>query len=258
MESPTHSLRLELTWTAIPTILLVVIFVMSTNVYLTLTQPPKDEDVVEIQATAKKWTWRFDYADGISSNELHVVVNQPVLITLAAEDVIHSLYVPAFRVKQDAVPGRYTKLWFKAVEEGVYPLYCAEYCGTNHSTMVTKVVVHADEASMESWRAFLHELKTRPLHEIGKHLTVAKGCVQCHSTDGRRLNGPSFKGIWGKTESLSNGSTVKVDENYIRESIVDPKAKVVSGYAPTMPPSVLEEGEYMALIAYIKSLEDQR
>ncbi len=255
-ESPSHNLKLELFWTGVPTVLLLFIFYISTTAYLTLTTPPEDENLEEIQATARRWSWRFDYPDGETSNELHVVLDQPVLLTMSAEDVLHSLYIPAFRLKQDLVPGRYTKMWFRAVEPGTYTIYCAEFCGTNHSAMLSKVVVHPDGESYARWRSFLEELKTRPLHEIGEVLFTTKGCNSCHTTDGTRSIGPSVKGIWGSTEAMSGGARVQVDENYIRESILEPKAKIVSGYPALMPATPLAEREFQAIIAYIKSLKE--
>jgi cytochrome c oxidase subunit 2 len=254
--SPSHNLKLELLWTFIPTVLLLIVFYVSTSAYMTLTIPPEDEDLKEIHVTAQKWSWSFDYLDGETSNELHVVVDQPVLLTMSAEKVLHSLYIPAFRVKQDLVPGRYTKMWFRAVKPGTYPIYCAEYCGTNHSGMLSKVIVHPDQSSYAEWRSFLEELKTRPLHEIGEVLFTTKGCISCHTIDGQRSIGPSVKGIWGSTEVMSGGAAVRVDENYIRESIIKPKAKVLAGYPAVMPAAPLEEREFMAIIAYIKSLKE--
>jgi cytochrome c oxidase subunit 2 len=256
-ESPGHSTALELAWTIIPTILILVIFGSSTSAYLKLTEPPEGADLQEIRVTARKWSWVFDYPDGTNLNDLHVIVDQPVVLTMGSEDVLHSFYVPAFRLKQDVVPGRYVKTWFTATEPGTYPLYCAEYCGENHSMMVTNVVVHKDHASYEKGRDLDAQFQGMPLLEVGEHVHLKRGCVACHSLDGTRGVGPSFTGLWGRTESLSAGGTsVIVDENYIRESIIDPHEKIVAGFQPVMPPTVMSEREVLGAIELIKSLKD--
>lgn len=258
-ESPDHSTALELAWTIIPTLLIFVIFWVSTNAYLELTQPPHADDIEEIRVTARKWSWVFDYADGKNLSDLHVVVGQPVVLTMGSEDVLHSFYVPAFRLKQDVVPGRYVKTWFKATEPGAYPLYCAEYCGTNHSRMVTQVVVHKDRASYEEGRDVGARLQEMPLLEVGQYVFENRGCKVCHSLDGDGDGtvGPTFARLWGRTESLSEGgASVLVDENYIRESIIEPKKKIVAGFQSVMPPTVLSERELLGTIALIKSLEE--
>jgi cytochrome c oxidase subunit 2 len=255
-DTPNHSTKLEVFWTTVPTVLIVIIFGLSTNAYLELMEPPDDVELEEIKVTARKWSWTFDYEDGSSSSELHVLVNQPVLLTMGAEDVLHSFYVPAFRLKQDIVPGRYVKSWFKPTVPGTYPLYCAEYCGTNHSRMVTQVVVHEDRAAYEAGRNLAKKLNAMSLLDVGLWVHEKKGCKACHTLDGKKTSGPTFKGLWGKEESLTTGLAV-VDENYIRESIVEPKKKIVAGYEPLMPPTPMTEREILGMIELIKSLEDK-
>ena len=198
------------------------------------------------------------------SDELHVPVNQPVRLVITSEDVLHSVYVPAFRVKMDAVPGRFTKAWFDATQTGEYPLFCAEYCGTDHSNMNTIVVVH-ERGQFEKWLEDAANYIDRiaegdvvALSEAGRDLYRRKGCLQCHSIDGTVKNGPTFKGMFGKVEPMRDGSQVEVEENYIRESVLDPQAKVLAGFDPIMPTfkGKLKDKEILAIIEYIKSLKE--
>src|SRR5436189_213861 len=188
-------------------------------------------------------------------NELHVPVGRPVQVTLASEDVIHSFYVPAFRIKQDAVPGRYTTTWFEATKPGRYHLFCAEYCGTMHSGMIGSIVV-MDPAQYQSWMS--GGPVTGSLAQNGQTLFQQLGCSTCHRSDvqGR---GPSLTGVFGKPVQLEDGRTVTADENYVRESILNPTAKVVSGFKPIMPvfQGQVSEEQLTALVAYVKSLSQQ-
>ena len=269
---------LEAFWTIVPTILLMGIFVWGWSVYKQMTQTPPD--AMEVHVIAKQWSWAFQYDDGrVFSNELYVPLDKPVKLVMTSEDVIHSFFIPSFRVKSDVVPGMYTNVWFQAKVPGAHQVFCTEYCGTMHSGMLAKIYV-LDE---KNWRAFKAgkeierpgkaggEIQTLSLvkqdtsistphlslSEQGKKLVEMKGCVACHSTDGTRKIGPSYKGIYGKDEELSDGSKVKVDDDYIRESILKPAAKIVKGYSPVMPPfqGLVNEQEMNAIIAYIKSLK---
>lgn len=251
--APLHNTRLELAWSIIPLLLVVMLFGLSTRVWLHMTQP-RVEPALRVQVTARKWAWWFDHDGGKGANELHVVAGEQVELVMGSEDVLHSLYVPAFRIKQDVVPGRYTHMYFTATEAGTYPVYCAEFCGTNHSLMRANVVVHPTRAAYDEW-AHGDDTANLPLPEVGRRVFEARGCIGCHSLDGTRRVGPSFKGAWGRSEPLEGGGTATVDENYIRESIINPRAKVVAGYPPAMPPTPLEERELQGIIEFIRGLQ---
>jgi cytochrome c oxidase subunit 2 len=208
-----------------------------------------------VQVTARKWSWWFDHPGGRGSNELHLVAGRPTELVLGAVDVIHSLYVPEFRLKQDAVPGRYTRMAFTPTRPGTYAVLCAEYCGTNHSQMNATAVVHPDQASFDAW-ASQGGTEGLSLQAQGEALFTEKGCNACHTVDGSPGIGPTMKGLWGRTEKLTSGPPVEVDENYLRESMVAPGARIVAGYDDLMPPMPLEERELAALIAYIRSLKE--
>jgi cytochrome c oxidase subunit 2 len=252
---------LEIIWTIIPSALLMVIFVYAFIVYKEMRTPPAD--AVEVNVTAKQWLWVFNYGNGKSTiNELYVQHNRPVKMVMRADDVLHSFFVPAFRVKQDTVPGMYTQLWFKPTKVGTYDLFCAEYCGTGHSNMLAKVYVMSPEA-YSRWEKGDEEqgivgtgVAKSPV-DMGKDLYTNKGCNACHSIDGSVGVGPSFKALFGKSEPLQDGTTIEVDENYLRESILIPQTKMVQGYAPVMPSfkGILKDEEVDALVAYIKSLK---
>lgn len=253
-ETPTHNTKLELLWTGIPLVLVFVIYGTAAAAYLDMTEGRAPQK--QIQVTARKWSWWFDHPEGKGSNELHVVVGQRVELVMSAEDVLHSLYIPAFRVKQDLVPGRYTKLRFEPTMPGTYPIYCAEYCGENHSRMLTQVVVHADQAAYAKWVAQSAYEDSMPLIDVGKQVYETRGCLSCHSLDGTPRAGPTFKGLWGKTESFTDGSSATVDENYVRQSVIEPQAKIVSGFGAVMPPTPLDERELAGIIELVKSVKD--
>lgn len=253
--SPSHSTRLEVLWSVIPTLLIVMIFAASTRSWWKLTKPP--DELPQVWVTAKKWAWWFEHPDGTAADELHVVVNHPVELIMSADDVLHSLYVPAFRLKQDIVPGRYTKAWFQATQPGTYPLYCAEYCGTNHSQMLSSVVVHENQASYDAWKRELAAIGDLPPVELGRWVYERRACKACHSLDGKNGTGPTFLGLWGSTSTLVDGSDVKVDEAHIRESILQPRIKVRAGYQPIMPVTNISERQIKGIIALIKSLGSQ-
>jgi len=213
------------------------------------------QPALKVAVTGKKWSWWFDHPEGKGAPELHLVANRPAELVLSATDVIHSLYVPEFRLKQDAVPGRFTRMRFTPNVPGTYPILCTEYCGTDHSRMLSTVVVHPDQASYDAWAKEGME-PDASLVEVGKKVFAQRGCVACHSLDGTRRVGPSLKGLWGHETKLADGSTVKVDEEYVRESLVKPGAKVVAGFPNVMPPSALPERDLQALVAYFQSLTE--
>lgn len=251
-----HHLGLEITWTVIPTILIIIVFVWGFKSYLNLHVAPAN--ALEIKVTGQKWFWTFDYAEGNNSvNELVVPVDKPVNLLMSSKDVIHSFFVPNFRIKMDVLPNRYTEVWFQATDTGTYQLFCTEYCGRGHSEMLGSVRV-LPEREYAAWiEAGSGSGEGMTLEEFGAKLYKSKACHTCHSIDGSRLVGPSFKGTFGRMEKMSDGKEFMVDENYIRESILSPRAKMVHGYDPVMPTyqGILKDRQIDALIAYIKSLQ---
>ncbi len=252
----THHTPLELTWTIIPVILVVIIFYFGISNYIDIRTPP--ENANEVQVVAFQWGWKFQYPNGMEDSQLHVVAREPTRLVMRSEDVIHSLYVPAFRMKMDVVPGRYNKMWFTPTEPGEHHLFCAEYCGTGHSTtMRSRVIVH-ERADYEKWLEEAEKSKSNmsPV-ALGESKYQAAGCKMCHSVDGSRGIGPTFKGIFGRQEKLSDGSTITIDEDYIHESIIDPQAKIVAGFAPVMPTFAgkLKDAEIHGIIEWMKTLK---
>jgi len=252
-----HNLKLEILWTVIPTILVIIVFVWGFKTYLRMNISPKD--AIEIKATAQKWFWTFDYPNGANSmNDLVVPVGKPVKLLMSSQDVIHSFFVPDFRVKMDVLPNRYTITWFEALNVGEYDIYCTEYCGKGHSEMLGKVkVISEDEYAVWLEEAAVDIPEGMSLEEAGALLYTTKACATCHSIDGTPGVAPSFFGKFGSMEKLADGSAVLVDENYIRESILNPQTKVVMGYQPVMPTyqGVITDRQIDALIAYMKSLK---
>ena len=250
-----HNTALEVTWTVVPAILCVFIFYFGLTGYMDTHTAPDDSYTVNV--TGVKWAWSFTYPDGTVSDTLHVPAHRPVRLVMTAEDDIHSLFIPAFRTKQDVVPGRYSEEWFEATEVGEFPIFCTEYCGTKHSEMLSKVVVHPEE-DFTKWLAQAGNIHERmsPV-EAGELLVKQRGCLQCHSLDGSVGTGPTFKGVWGRNEKLADGSAVTVDENYVRTSILQPQAQIVANYGPVMPTfqGKLKDRDITAIIEYLKTLK---
>jgi len=253
--SPSHDMRLELIWTGIPLALVFVIFAVSTKTYSAMTKLGPGAAPLRIQVTARKWSWWFDHPNGKGAGELHLVAGRPTELVMASADVIHSLYLPDFRLKQDVVPGRFTRMTFTPILPGTFPIVCAEFCGTDHSRMSTTAVVHPNQASFDAW-AREGAAPAASLVELGKRVFLAKGCVGCHSPDGSPRVGPTFKNLWGKSEKLADGTAALVDEDYVRESILRPAARIAAGFANVMPPIPLEEREIQGLCAYLQSLQE--
>lgn len=254
-KTPTHNTALELTWSILPGILLVVMFWMGAKAFIGLREPP--DDSYEVGVTGQKWNWSFAYPNGHVDPELHVPVDTPVRLVLSSDDVIHSFFVPAFRIKQDAVPGRYTKLWFNAKETGTFQVFCAEYCGTKHSDMLTHVVVH-EPGGFEKWLADASDFLAKlPPAEAGKKIYESHGCKACHTVDGTPGIGPSWKGVYAHQRSFTDGTSEVALENYLRQSIVEPEAKVVAGFGPVMPTfkGKLKDAEITAVIEFMKTLK---
>jgi cytochrome c oxidase subunit II len=248
--------RLEIIWSVIPAIFFVAIFAWGFRDYLGQSVAPGD--ALDIRVTAQKWFWSFDYPkDGINTSELVVPVGQPVRLTMSSLDVIHSFYVPAFRLKRDVLPNRYSVLWFEPTQEGTFDIQCAEYCGTSHSQMLSKVRV-VSEVQYQEWINSGGGMSGKGMtsEEFGKVLFKSKGCATCHTVDGSKKTGPSFLGKAGSQELLKDGSQVTVDDNYLRESIMEPGKKVVQGYEPVMPTysGRLTDKQINAIIDYLKSL----
>ena len=283
---------IEAVWTVIPAILLMVIFGWGYNVYVKMTQAPAD--AYEVRVIGKQWLWQFQYDDGRTTiGELYVPVNKPVKLVMTSEDVIHSFFIPNFRVKQDVVPQMYSSVWFHATIPGKHQVFCTEYCGGSHSQMAAKVIV-LDDQQWLSWKMGRKiDLTTLPTQGIGddalaaavqreaeskkaavgggsgavqltglaqegKTLMQSKGCIACHSFDGAKMTGPTLKGVFAHDVELADGSKVNADENYLRESIENPNAKVVKGFSPVMPTfkGMISETEMNAVIAYIKTLKE--
>jgi len=244
------STPLEITWSTIPFLVFMVIFAWGTVVYFKERTPPADS--TEVYVVAKQWMWKLEHAEGQREiNELHVPVGRDVKLIMTSQDVIHSFYIPAFRMKQDVLPGRYTVEWFRATKPGVYHLFCAEYCGTQHSGMVGDIVVQ-EPAQYEAW---MNGGSLGPLSATGEKIFAELGCVTCHRTDAQG-RGPNLQGVFGKPVQLADGRTVTADENYLRECILDPGAKRVKGFQPIMPTfqGLVTEEQVNALVAYIKSI----
>ncbi len=286
-----HNLPLEIAWTIAPIFILVFLFHKGFQGYMDMDIPPANS--IEIRVNAKQWAWEFVYPNGGSSSELHVPLHKPVKLVMASADVIHSFFVPALRVKRDVVPGMYTTVWFEATHLGHDDIACAEYCGgrssgpggelpyqpsddprnpypagqaTGHWAMHGMLFVETPEDydkflksigdKCDQYRSEGKPCPAEVAAEEGQKLATSKGCIACHTTTGTRLVGPSWKDIWGKEESTDKGQ-VKIDENYLRESILDPQAKVVTGFQPVMPTfrGQISDQEVDEIIAYIRSLK---
>jgi cytochrome c oxidase subunit 2 len=247
---PVHgALLLELTWTFIPLVIVLAIFVWGASVFFAMSRPPSN--AMEIYAVGKRWMWKFQHVTGQREiNELHLPVGQPVKVLIGSEDVIHSVYFPAFRTKMDAVPGRTTTMWFTPTRPGRYHLFCTEYCGMRHSAMIGSVIV-MEPREFQTWLA--GGPQTANMAEGGEQLFTDLACITCHRDQGR---GPLLRNLFGTTVQLANGGTATADENYLRESILNPQAKVVAGYQPLMPTfqGLVTEEQLNQLIAYVKSL----
>jgi cytochrome c oxidase subunit II len=241
---------LEVTWIVIPFLLTMSMFLWGADLYFDIRTPPAD--AIELQVVGKQWMWKIQHPQGRSEiNELHVPIDQPIRLRMISEDVIHSFYIPAFRVKMDVLPGRYSSLWFRPTRLGEYFLFCAEYCGTDHAKMSGRVHV----MGQAEYAAWLAGSKDEPPEASGARLFTQYRCHTCHHED-PDARCPSLKGLFGSTVQLADGSRVPADTDYLRESIVDPMKKVTAGFQPVMPTysKQLTEEQIMQLIEYIKSL----
>jgi len=242
---------LEITWSVVPMFIFLFIFGWGAFIYFQERTPPQGAATVYV--VAKQWMWKLQHEEGQREiNELHVPVGRDVKMIMTSQDVIHSFYVPAFRIKQDVLPGRYTTAWFHATRPGTYHLFCAEYCGTQHSGMIGQVVV-MEPAQYQAWLS--GGGATGSMAQNGAAIFQQLGCSTCHrfDTQGR---GPNLTGVFGSKVQLEDGRTVVADEEYVRESILSPASKVVSGFKPIMPvfQGIVSEDQLNALVAYVKSL----
>lgn len=248
--------QLEIIWSVIPSILLLVMFAWGFSAFMDQQRPPAD--AIDVSVTGQKWSWAMTYENGATEmNHLVVPVNQPVQLTMHSTDVLHSFFIPAFRVKRDVIPNRYTTIWFEATEIGAYHIFCTEYCGTSHSDMIGTV----DVVTQEEYEEHLGSLggceEGQSLAECGEAVFTGSGCGACHSVVGTDvLIGPPLSGLFGSERNFEDGSVASADENYIRQSIMEPNSQVVQGFAPQMPTFAgrIDDEQLTALIAYIREL----
>lgn len=254
---PIHgNLKLELTWTFIPLVIGMGLFAWGADLYFAAAQTPPGAS--DIYVVGRQWMWKIQHPSGRREiNELHVPLGQPIRLTLTSEDVIHSFFVPAFRMKRDTVPGRYTEAWFEATQLGEYHLFCAEYCGTSHSGMIGWVDV-MEPAEYQAWLG--GGATSGSLAANGEQLFQQQACATCHRSDNTG-RGPKLEGLFGSKVQLDNGQAVVADESYLRESILNPQAKIAAGYPrPSDMPTfdtLINEEQLLQLIAYIKSIGPQ-
>jgi cytochrome c oxidase subunit 2 len=244
--------RLETIWSVIPFIIAMSFFLWGSQLYFEQSQPPKS--FIEVYVVGKQWMWKIQHATGQREiNELHVPVGRKIKLIMTSEDTIHDFFVPAFRIKADVLPGKYVTQWFEATETGTYHLFCAEYCGMNHSGMIGSVVV-MEAAEFNNWLGG-NSSSLSPA-EAGHQLYQTLGCISCHGATGEGGRGPALAGVFGSQVFLVDGKAVKADEAYIRESIFDPQAKLVAGFGPIMPTfqGQVSEEQLLQILAFIKSL----
>ena len=243
---------LEIIWTVVPTLLVLVMFYVGWSNFSYIRNEPDNAMLVKL--TGMQWSWQFEYKNGKQSDVLNVPLGKPVKLILTSADVIHSLYIPAFRIKEDAVPGLKTHLWFKANELGSYDIFCTEYCGTGHSHMRSKVVVMADN-EFDKW---YEAAEAGGEKDIGLKLLQSKGCLGCHTTDGTKKIGPTFKGIFGRNETVTTDGKeheIVVDEAFLRKAVLQPGADLVKGYPNIMPKLPVTGEELDAIILTLKGLK---
>ncbi|MFB3885792.1 MAG: cytochrome c oxidase subunit II [Thermodesulfobacteriota bacterium] len=246
---------LEVIWTVIPTFLVLSMFYYGLTGFQVLKKVP--EGAMVIKVVARQWSWLFEYENGAKETELRVPVGKPVKLILTSQDVIHGFYAPAFRIKQDAVPGMETYLWFQPTETGAFDVMCSQYCGLEHSHMLTKIVVLPEE-EFAKWYQGKKEKEAAEAPPPGLQLYQVKGCVACHTIDGTPRVGPTFKGLFGKSVTVvTDGKerTVVADEAYLRKSILEPNADVVKGFPPIMPPEKLTASELDEIVQYLETLK---
>jgi len=255
-EQITHNHKLELIWTILPLIFVIILFFVGYKDYLNMVVPPANS--MEIRVIGKKWLWQFEYPkQGVKTlNEIVVPVNQPVKLIMSSEDVLHSFYIPNFRTKKDVIPNRYSRLWFEATSTGNYQIFCTEYCGDGHSGMLANLKVVSQE-EYDDWLKNGSAGDDLPLDKLGEKLYTSSACITCHSIDGTAKTGPTWKGLYGKKREFQDGTSAIADDDYIRTSIKKPMAKVVKGFQGVMPSyeGMLNERQLNGIIEYIKTLK---
>lgn len=254
---PEESKILELTWIVVPTILVLMVFTWGFKTFIRLQVAPPD--AYEIRVKGFQWGWTFLFPEGFqTTNEIYVPVGRPIRFVMDSQDVLHSFFIPAMRIKQDVLPNRYTSVWFEGTQTGVFDIFCTEFCGTSHSAMIGKVHV-VDQNTFTAWAETggVGNLAAMAPAEAGAVLYKKNACNTCHTIDGSPATGPTWKGLYGKTGHPTDKGAVTVDDNYLREAILNPGAKVVNGYANVMPSnySTMPGDQVDALIEYIKTLK---
>jgi cytochrome c oxidase subunit 2 len=247
----THNTPLEVFWIGVPLMLAMVLFFASTYVFYHMYQYPRDAS--EIYVLGRQWFWETQHPEGRrETNALHVPVGRPIRLTMTSSDVIHSFYIPAFRIKQDVVPGRYTTMWFQATKPGTYHLFCAEYCGTLHSGMIGKVIV-MEPSEFQAWLQAGSVKESMAVE--GQRLFTQYGCNGCHGRNAT-VRAPLLDGVFGHAVPLQSGEVITADERYVRDSILLPRSQVVAGYEPVMPTfeGHINESDLLKIISYIKSI----
>lgn len=243
---------LEILWTAIPTVLVLIMFYIGWRSFVHIRKVP--EGAMAVNVMARQWSWQFTYENGKQSDMLRIPLGKPVKLVLHSQDVLHCLYVPAFRIKEDCVPGLETYLWFTAKEIGSYDIFCTEYCGLGHSDMLSKIIV-TSEKDFDSWYSVK---EAAVMIAQGLKLLEGKGCLGCHSADGTTKIGPTFKGIFGRKETVLTAGRereITVNEEYLKRSILEPQADIVKGYQPIMPKLQVSEDEVKVIIDYLKVMK---
>jgi len=249
---------LEIIWTIVPTLLVLTMFYYGLTGFNFLKKAPLD--AMKVKVIARQWSWLFEYENGIKSNELKVPLGKPVQLSLTSEDVIHGFYAPAFRIKQDVVPGMVNHLWFQPTDVGTFDVLCTQYCGLQHAKMLTKIVVLPEDEFNQWYQKGKEEIEAAKEKPRGAQLYLEKGCVACHSIDGSPRVGPTVKGLFGKTVTvITDGKERQVvaDETYLRKSLLEPNADVVKGFPPIMPAQkgLITDEELEGIIQYIKELK---
>jgi cytochrome c oxidase subunit 2 len=251
-----ENIWLEIIWTVVPTLLVLAMFYYGLTGFNFLKKAPADS--IKVKVIARQWSWLFEYENGVKSAELKVPVGKPVKLSLTSQDVIHGFYAPAFRIKQDVVPGMTNTLWFQPTELGIFDVFCTQYCGLQHANMVTKIVVLPVEEFNQWVQKGRKEIEAAKGKSHGTQLLQEKGCLACHSIDGTPGVGPTLKGLFGKTVTvMTNGKerNIVADEAYLRKSILEPNADVVKGFPPIMPLEKMTENEISEVIQTLKELK---
>ena len=247
-----ESILLEIVWTAVPTVLVIVMFYVGWVDFAYIRNPPKD--AMTVQVTARQWSWLFTYDNGRQNDVLNVPLGRPVKLLMTSVDVIHSLFIPAYRIKEDCVPGLTTHLWFTANETGTYDIFCTEYCGVGHSHMRSKLVI----MTADDFRKWYKATPGKKISDLGPTLLQAKGCLGCHSLDGTPKVGPTFKGLLGRKETViiaGGEKNIVVDAAFIRGHILQPQSAAVKGFPPVMPTIPMTEEELTTIVAYLETVK---